>query len=539
MVGVPGRSKGCHTCLKRRVKCDEARPTCKRCEKAGYACAGYERKLEMRFHTFSDQAEPATSASTKTSKDPPPTTGGVPQNLVLRSNDSPPSSSGSMPQELSFVAFRDNIQFSYLFDNFVWSSYGSPWLQMSAEGKLDALSLEACRAFSLTIFGRHHRQAEIEVNGAIHYDKTVRALSSRLSNVGAPGSENLIVPIMILLMHSSSTPDPQASAFHIQGLLKLIQICGPERFATGPLRFAFESCRATLVTVSLITRTRTFLEQPEWLSEPWAICGEYNKNPQNRLVDILVHIPGFLQDQAQLEQAPSEQFRLELIQRIEYQIAKAHNWRWQWEEMNPTVAWEVDPETLPADQLLTQPRPVRKVLVFSSFTKAAELSLYNAILLFLLGVLWTLKPPEQESPPSVRLPTTQPAGAGTGAALFLPGDVDSLVEPAVEICRAFEFQLLASKSSRDSALFWLFPLGLASKALEDNLDYLAWIKSMLDASQVTRGYGTGGNTFGFGFYRLPKIRRKCSKQRPMIQPQYDSDSVRQLSEGSSSPDAFV
>ncbi|KIX96742.1 uncharacterized protein Z520_07461 [Fonsecaea multimorphosa CBS 102226] len=520
---------------------DEARPSCKRCEKAGYSCAGYERKLEMRFHTFADQTEPAVSPSTKTSKDVPlTTTGDFPENLVLRSNNSPPSSS-SIPQELSFVAFRDNIQFSYLFDNFVWSSYGSPWLQMAAEGKLDALSLEACRAFSLSIFGRHHRQAEIEVTGAVHYDKTVRALSTRLSNVGAPGSENLIVPIMILLMHSSSTPDPQASAFHIQGLLKLIQICGPERFATGPLRFAFESCRATLVTISLITRTRTFLEQPEWLSEPWATCGEYNKNPQNRLVDILVHVPGFLQDQAQLEQAPSEQFRLELIQRIEYQIAKAHNWRWQWEEMNPTVAWEVDPETLPADRTLlsSQPRPVRKVLVFSSFTKAAELSLYNAILLFLLGLLWTLKPPEGESPPSVRLPCSSSSQSASSSALFLPGDVDSLVEPAIEICRAFEFQLLASKNSRDSALFWLFPLGLASKALEDNVDYLAWIKNMLDASQVTRGYGTGGNTFGFGFYRLPKIRRKRSNERPFIEPPYDSDSVRQLSEGSSSPDEFV
>jgi hypothetical protein len=154
----------------------------------------------MRFHTFTDQME---AGPAKTSKEPPLSSGHVPEGLVLRSNDAQQSSMPLSP-ELSFVAFRENIQFSYLFDNFVWSSYGSPWLQMSAEGKLDALSLEACRAFSLSIFGRHHRQAEIEVSGAVHYDKTVRALSSRLSNVGAPGSESLIVPIMILLMHAVS-----------------------------------------------------------------------------------------------------------------------------------------------------------------------------------------------------------------------------------------------------------------------------------------------------------------------------------------------
>ena len=283
------------------------------------------------------------------------------------------------------------------------------------------------------------------------------------------------------------------------------------------------------VTVSLITRTRTFLEQAEWLSEPWAACGELNKNAQNRLVDILVHIPGFLQDQTQLEQVPSEHFRHDLIQRIEYQIAKAHNWRWQWEEMNPEVAWEVDPDMLPTDQVLTQSRPIRKVLLFSSFSKATELCLYNAILLFLLGVLWTLRPPASDSPEPIRL---------SQSSLYMPGDADSLVEPAVEICRAFEFQLLSVKQSQDSALFWLFPLGMASKALEDSSEYLAWIKGMLDMSQVTRGYGTSGNTHGFGFYKFPKVRRRRSPERPMIQPQYDSDSVRQISYSSSSSDDF-
>ena len=173
---------------------------CRRCKKAGYACAGYERKLEMRFHTFVDQAD---AGPPKTTKEPPLSGDDMPEDMTLRSNDNQ-CWSGYPPLELSLVAFRDNLQFSYLFDNFVWSSYGSPWLQMSAEGKLDALSLEACRAFSLTIFGRHHHQPEIEISGAVHYDKTVRSLSSRLSHVGTAGSEALVVPIMILLMQAVS-----------------------------------------------------------------------------------------------------------------------------------------------------------------------------------------------------------------------------------------------------------------------------------------------------------------------------------------------
>ncbi|KAJ5605215.1 hypothetical protein N7510_010369 [Penicillium lagena] len=46
MVGVP-RSGGCRTCLQRRVKCDETRPACKRCEKRGQKCPGYEKRIKF------------------------------------------------------------------------------------------------------------------------------------------------------------------------------------------------------------------------------------------------------------------------------------------------------------------------------------------------------------------------------------------------------------------------------------------------------------------------------------------------------------
>ncbi|KAK5219624.1 hypothetical protein LTR72_008008 [Exophiala xenobiotica] len=585
MVSPPSKVRANEAFLTPSPFTDESRPTCKRCEKAGYVCLGYDRKLEIRFHTFegSESAgNPAASAavSAKMTKHAPLSTTTVQQqNLVLRSNQGRPTPA-TVPRELSLVAFRDDVQFSYLFDNFVWSSYGSPWLQLAAAGRLDALSLEACRAFSLSIFGKHHHQRDIEVSGAMHYEHTVRALSSRLSHVGSPGSEGLIVPITILLMHSSTTPDPQASAFHIQGLLKLVQICGPKRFAVDPLRLAFESCRATLITIGLITKTRGFLEQSVWIDEPWSVCGQENKSSQNQLVDILAYVPGFLEDQARLDEqwprpSTSEgfRFRLDLVQRIEYQVARLYNWRWHWEEINPHSVWEVDPESMPSHHFFAahRPRRIRKTLIFSTFSKAIEISLYNAVLLCLLGLLWSLQTPidedehehDEDSPSSIEL--LSQTTTSTSTPLHLPGTVDSLIEPAIEICRAFEFQLLNVKNtstSTSTALFWLFPLGLASKVLEDNAtrEYMAWIKDMLDSSQITRGYGaTGGqntNTAGFGFYKFPQINRRrrrrrrargaahshadahCTVQRPMIQPQYDSETLKRYSDSSSTESGY-
>ncbi|KGO68399.1 hypothetical protein PITC_070240 [Penicillium italicum] len=37
--------KGCWTCKKRRVQCDEMRPACRKCSDRGLTCEGYEIRL--------------------------------------------------------------------------------------------------------------------------------------------------------------------------------------------------------------------------------------------------------------------------------------------------------------------------------------------------------------------------------------------------------------------------------------------------------------------------------------------------------------
>lgn len=166
-------------------------------------------------------------------------------------------------------------------------------------------------------------------------------------------------------------------------------------------------------------------------------------------------------------------------------------------------------------------------MMFSSFSTAAEICLYNAVLLCLLGLVWTLKPPTERTP-SPSPPSSYP--------LYLPGDVSSLTEPAVEICRAFEYQLLHSTNISDSVLFWLFPLGLASKVLEDDPTMMRWIRSMLERSQATRNYGTGSATMGFGFYKFPTVRRRKPPISSLISPRSLSGSMRHCSDDSSEGD---
>jgi hypothetical protein len=113
-----------------------------------------------------------------------------------------------MPEELCLVAFRNDMQFAYLFGNFVWSSYGTPWLEMAARGEMDQLSRAACQAFAQTVYGKHHRSRDIEVEGCVQYGHVVRALSLELDQLDRPGREALLVPIMILLLHAVALSQP-------------------------------------------------------------------------------------------------------------------------------------------------------------------------------------------------------------------------------------------------------------------------------------------------------------------------------------------
>ncbi|OAQ98012.1 hypothetical protein LLEC1_06465, partial [Akanthomyces lecanii] len=62
MVGVPGRSKACNTCLKRKIKCDLAKPYCSNCTKSKRICGGYARKTA---YVFSDNVVLPDSSSAR------------------------------------------------------------------------------------------------------------------------------------------------------------------------------------------------------------------------------------------------------------------------------------------------------------------------------------------------------------------------------------------------------------------------------------------------------------------------------------------
>ena len=137
------------------------------------------------------------------------------------------------------------------------------------------------------------------------------------------------------------------------------------------------------------------------------------------------------------------------------------------------------------------------------------MSLYNAVLLCLLGLLCS-ELPMRDAQAEIQMVAVKNQQANqldldSALGLPLPGLL-SMRAAAIEIVRSFEFQLKHVQENNGApALFWLFPLGLASKVLRAHADMTLWIQQMVDMSEVTRGYGRGDNAFGFGFYELPDV----------------------------------
>lgn len=265
-------------------------------------------------------------------------------------------------------------------------------------------------------------------------------------------------------------------------------------------------------TSHLIAHRRLFLEQEEWKRIPWALEGT-TKSQQNHIIDILVDVPGFLYDDTQLRESNDPAARADLLSRVKSRLYALHNWRYVWEMLNPNAAYETMPTTAPS-----KPRVFPRRLHFRSHEQAAEILLYNATHMWLIGLLLRL------DPGNVSIITTTAATAAHDAgfpdsfprgALRLPDDNLSLRDPAVEIVRTFEFQMTDPEKNIDSSLFFLFPMGIAWTVLEQDAGYRRWIRELLDQSEITKGYAIGRNVW-FGHYYMPKVLVIRNSSEPLL-----------------------
>jgi hypothetical protein len=163
--------------------------------------------MEIRTHTFVKDGDSARMQISRPAREIKAVFS-QPMVLMLRSDfeDRDQIETQTVPPSLNLVAFKNNIEFSFLFDNFVWRTYSWPWLELSAKGKFGKLSLDASQSIAQSVFGRHHHQRDIELQANILHGQAIRGLSQGLCDPAKPGAEELIVPILLLFIHAVRYP---------------------------------------------------------------------------------------------------------------------------------------------------------------------------------------------------------------------------------------------------------------------------------------------------------------------------------------------
>ncbi|PVH83633.1 hypothetical protein DL98DRAFT_585516 [Cadophora sp. DSE1049] len=473
------RSGACHTCRRRRVKCDLAQPTCERCTKAKIQCEGYAKKGGLKFVDEKQKAEKrvqikreaylqaikaederdkARQHHSKTPEEaiqaqrlqipaseqqfPKPT-----NDIVTSQKSKSKEHNTAIGKELSVTGFQDKIHMSFLLSKFfVGARMFTPWMLKGCKWNEDCTTTQTMKALSGIYFGRmHHRKQSLDF-GFQSYSKALRLLSKDLISKKAWELPSLTNVLSLTVFEIMASPTGNGFLQHEGGIARLIQSSTPERFQSIPELDVFESARLAIAFGCADLRIRCFLEEPRWKTIPWL------KHPEARDLRSLIYdrfcdFPGILQD---LEAFRSGNLQdpvdvAKLYQRVCDQLQKLYEWRVQWESQNGHCCFSKPSQ---------DPRsPFPQALHFQNLQQAAGLAHYNTVLLILLRAGRVLKGRNFSSTTSSEsMPVTR-----INPDLLLPQDPKTPHGVASEILRSVEYGLSEPHTS-GGCFQLLFPL---------------------------------------------------------------------------------
>ena len=225
MSTAGSRSGGCHACRKMKVKCDETKPSCKRCEKAGRTCPGYREETD-NFRSMNRSTELKAlemRQKRRKSREPPtpPTTSSLPEEkkptvkfdpaLPWSRNKSPPTRSSSLNKHRGYLAPPmsadwDTQAVYHFFDGFVvaedlsrgQAGYYEFLPDLYAESALDSYLLDAIKAAAFMYLAKRSCLQSFGVQARRSYGKALMQASSNLDVPEEAKSDRMMATLFLL-----------------------------------------------------------------------------------------------------------------------------------------------------------------------------------------------------------------------------------------------------------------------------------------------------------------------------------------------------
>ncbi|KAK3311053.1 uncharacterized protein B0T15DRAFT_520268 [Chaetomium strumarium] len=339
MVGVPGRSKACHTCRSRKIRCDGDLPSCRNCVKSRRVCTGYQRKhafilsrdmpgdpssqlpsldesdsgkvMVSRWRATDQGSKPHVAFSSASSSASSSVSASSSSGAVRRAGSKTPLAQARtcppLPPEMSVRnVFRDRIFALFAEHNLsatdaslesasdaVWQSFGqrSDWLVRilnlpELTPSLEDSLLAACMA----ILGRRMNRPALTRESQRLYAKGLSAMRREVNRKSTPANEQSLAACLTLMLYEISEcpgDSPNGYMVHYRGAMELMRIRGPAAHQSGLAHSVFQLLRLHSVFQNIIWNSTNFLTQPDWRDVPWDPRPE-SKAPFDLLLDILL-----------------------------------------------------------------------------------------------------------------------------------------------------------------------------------------------------------------------------------------------------------
>ncbi|WYZ36863.1 hypothetical protein EsH8_II_000369 [Colletotrichum jinshuiense] len=449
-MGRPPISGYCHTCRRRRVKCDKGLPACQRCLKSGHKCLGYETPLRMQ--NFAAVAEPNGSHQLA---------------RVWNSSATTPAAL-SIPPELPLIAFRDRMAFSHLLANYRWAPFWKPLLRMSLEGssQSDVIKVDytGSLATALGFMGSSVKEPNMLADGYELNGQVIKSLQSALLAKSKQELARWAFTIIILSLYQYAVEN-QANIPHYYGMSRIIESCGPECFQQEPMLTYLRQMRALHACNSFNHKERTFFEEKRWKSLPWRF---QTKTSHDLLMDIFVDIPGLTTSVGSFSGPLYEEEKSLAHAKILELFSKLYNWRRQWQNANQNAATEIfSPQD--ADNISTPwiRDMISRSLSLKTSEQAAELIIYNAALIQLMNLQALLdtgvrdpQPFPGTISPSILKPAADP--------LYMPHEIKHRWQPSIEALRLMRCSTKLLSANEGSVMLAASPIGIIYNSLLAN-----------------------------------------------------------------------
>ena len=224
MPAAGNRSGGCFSCRKMKVKCDERKPGCHRCEKVGRTCPGYREEMD-NFRSMNKSTELKaleTREKRRKSREPPtpPTTGSLPEEKPIVKVDpgsaqtrsrSPATRSSSMSKQRGYLAPPmstdwDTQAIYHFFDGFVIPAdparsqegrYGF-LPELYTDSTPDSYLVDATKAAAFMYLAKRSCLQSFAVQARRSYGKALMQASSNLNISEEAKSDRMMATLFLL-----------------------------------------------------------------------------------------------------------------------------------------------------------------------------------------------------------------------------------------------------------------------------------------------------------------------------------------------------